>query len=191
MSREDLLSTIVDESVLMREGCWWGVSAKGDTDELEISFCALSDLVTIFLSSAPATLQEYTSSGLHKLLKWWAKAKRHAAQQFWSSGESSITLVLVVGVLKSKRFVTCSETSAQGGEGARIELRGKVNEADGKLFFTTESSWHLESNELNLVIHEAAKQETCAMLQTATRMFRVPKELKMMAQQVWEFILKL
>jgi hypothetical protein len=181
------MSTIVDESVLMRTGCWWGVFAKGNTNEFEISFRALSDHVKIFLSSAPATLHECTSSGQSKLLEWWAKAKR----QFWGSGESSVSLVLVVGVLKTKRFVTCSETSLQGGEGASIELRGKVNEVDGRLFFTTDSSWHLKANELHLVIHDASKQETCAVLQSAIRMFRVPKDLRTMAQEVWEFVLRL
>jgi hypothetical protein len=176
LSKDEVVSTVVKDSFVVDKGCWWGVSAKDNEKELEISFRTLHPESDILFTSSPTTVREYSAAGLHKLLEWWSTAKRHAAQHFWGSGESSIPLLLVIGGIRAERFLRCSRSPAQGSETARIRVNGSVDQKTGKLFLTTDSDWHLEVNELDIRVFKSDRQQTCRIGAVASRMFRLPED---------------
>ena len=145
------------------------------------------------MTSSPASLTHFTLSYpvLSKILSWWSKAKRHAVQHFWGPRASSVPLILIASVCQAHCFVhsDCPNLPKTGNE-ARIRLCGRVNEDTGQLYFSTESPWHLDMNDLYLTYNKSDKQKTCLASSLGSRMFRLDGEferLDSMAKQIWEY----
>lgn len=189
LSEHELVTIVQDESHLSQRGCWWGISAKDDTNELEISIRAMTPNGGFAVSSSPTSLSVLTQSGLSKALKWWKAAHRQAVQHFWGPQDSSVPIFVILSLSKAQRFISGTTTnSLEIGKETRIVLNGHVNQETGKLYFAENSPWRFEVNDLNLRYHESDNFEARAM---ATRMFRVQGESVgyQMVQRVWEFFL--
>ena len=133
LSEDELVTIVQEESHLSQQGCWWGISAKNDTNELEISIRAMTPNGGFAVSSSPTSLSVLTQSGLSKALKWWNAVQRQAVQHFWGPQGSSVPILVILSLSKAQRFIsgTTTTNSLEIGKETRIWLNEHVNQETG------------------------------------------------------------
>jgi len=188
MNQGELITTKFEETFAIQTGCWWGVFAGENPNDIELSVRAFNEQPNLLLSSSPSTVIEFSPSGKLRLSQWWRTAKRHAVQHFWGPlYQSSAPLILVLGALKSKRFIAFSETRPVGVEPARIKVCGAVDDANEILRLTTERPWQVDEKEQRIRINSCDEERACAVNQMNVQMFKLEDDLEALAKRVWKY----